>query len=467
MLLGSKDRGAKISREGARFQRVLAANGRRASLRCVRATSLERTVLDETRRALARGPGRVLLAVSGGRDSMALLDAALAVAPERVAAVATFDHGTGPAARRAVELVRRACDERAVALEHGGGIPVGTSEAEWRNARWAFLRRAAAKHGASVATAHTRDDHVETVLMRILRGSGARGLAGLHAESAVVRPFLALDRGTIRAFADRAGLEFVDDPSNESRRYLRNRIRLDLLPALERTHPALGAELVELSERAAEVRAALDAVAREVSTVTPDGRLTVAASEVAGYSRESLAALWPAVAARVGVALDRRGTERVVAFTIKGGIGRRIQVSGGWELFRSRERFELVRRPASSRREAELMGRGEVRFDGWRFAPGADRPDDPWTAVLPWPARTVIRGWRPGDRMVAAGSTQARRVKRFLSDARVSAAERARWPVVVSDGEVVWIPGVRRGSAATARPGRSEASYTCEFDGSE
>lgn len=424
-------------------------------------------MLDETRRALARRREPVVLAVSGGCDSMALLDAVQAVAPERIAAVATFDHGTGPAARRAVRRVRAECAKRGVRVEHGGGTDAGRSEAAWRDARWAFLRAVAAAHGAAVATAHTRDDHVETVLMRILRGSGARGLAGLHAESAVVRPFLALDRGTIRAFAVGRKVSFVDDPTNESRRYLRNRIRLDLLPALERVRPGFAAELAALSARAAAVRGALDAVAAEVSVVAEDGRLAVAAPQVAGYSRESLAALWPAMAARVGVALDRRGTERIVAFTMSGAVGGRVQVSGGWELYRSRDRFELVRRGPRAAREAVLAGGGAVRFDVWRFAPGTDRPGDPWTAVLPADATTVVRSWRPGDRMTAAGSTRARRVKRFLSDARVSTAERTRWPVVVSDGEVVWIPGVRRGSAATARPGRSEVSYTCDFDGGQ
>jgi tRNA(Ile)-lysidine synthase len=421
-------------------------------------------VLDETRRALARSTGPVVLAVSGGCDSMVLLHAALAVAPERVAAVATFDHGTGAAARRAVRLVRAECARLGVPLVHGGGGPIGRSEAEWRNARWAFLRGVAESRGARVATAHTRDDHVETVFMRVLRGSGARGLAGLHAESAVLRPFLALSRGTVRAFGTDMGVAFVDDPTNVSRRYLRNRVRLDLLPALRRVHPEMDRDLLELSERAALVRAELDRLARQVSVVKAPGRLAVAASDVAGYSRESLAALWPAMAARVGLALDRRGTERIVAFTIECGVGRRAQVAGGWELYRSHAWLELVRRAPDSACEAGLNGQREVRFDGWRFTRGPDRPHDPWTAVLPADAKTVVRTWQPGDRMVAAGSTQARRVKRFLSDARVSAAERARWPVVVSEGQVIWIPGVRRGSAATARPGRSEVSYMCELD---
>ena len=427
-------------------------------------TSVRHPVLRQTRRALAASGGPVVLAVSGGCDSMALLHAAVATARERVAAVATFDHGTGAAARRAVALVQAECAALGVPVVTGGGMPVGRTESAWREARWNFLRRVASTHGARVSTAHTRDDHVETVLMRVLRGSGARGLAGLHAESAVLRPFLALDRGTVRAFVVAQGIAFVDDPTNDSRRFLRNRVRLDLLPALRRAEPDIDATLLAVSLRAAEVRRRLDAWAAEVSTVNGDGRLAVAASGVAGYSRESLAALWPALAARVGVALDRRGTERLVSFTISSRVGGRVQVSGGWELDRQRDRFVLQRLVRTAPGECALAPDGEVRFEAWRFVPAPDRVDDPWTAVLPADATSVVRRWRAGDRMVAAGSPTARRVKRFLSDARVTGARRARWPVVVSNGEVVWIPGVRRSSAATARPGRSEVSYVCDFD---
>lgn len=435
-----------------------------ASFPRVRSSPLRHPVLRESRRALAATGGPVVLAVSGGCDSMALLYAAVAARRDRVAAVATFDHGTGAAARRAVALVRAECAALGVPLAVGGGMPVGRTESAWREARWAFLRGVAAAHGARVATAHTRDDHVETVLMRVLRGSGARGLAGLHAESAVLRPFLALDRGTVRAFVVAQGIAFTDDPTNDSRRFLRNRIRLDLLPALRRVAPDIDARLLAVSLRAAEVRGRLDALAAEVSTVNGDGRLDVAASGVAGYSRESLAALWPALAARVGVALDRRGTERLASFTINGRVGGRVQVSGGWELDRQRDRFVLQRMVQAAPGECALAPGGEVRFEAWRFTPAPDRVDDPWAAVLAADATSVVRRWRAGDRMVAAGSTKPRRVKRFLSDARVTGARRARWPVVVSNGEVVWIPGVRRSSAATARPGRSEVSYMCDVD---
>ncbi len=443
---------------------MLAAGPGGASFRKVRPSGRQPSVLRDTGRALASTSGPLVLAVSGGCDSMVLLHAVVAVDRHRVAAVATFDHGTGAAARDAAALVRAECAALRVPVLVGGGRPVRQTESAWREARWAFLRTVARAHDARVVTAHTRDDHLETVLMRVLRGSGARGLAGLNAESAVLRPFLAVDRGTIRAFAETRKLRFVDDPTNESRRYLRNRIRLDLLPALRRAAPDIDDALLEWSAEAAAVRSRLDALARVTSTVPEEGRLSVAAPAMGGYSRESLGALWPALAARVGVALDRRGTERVVSFTIRGRVGGRVQVSGGWEVHRGRDSFELRRSAHELVAELPLECGAEVRLGAWRFAPGAERADDPWTAVLPADTVSVVRPWRPGDRMVAAGNARARRVKRFLSDARVSGPHRSRWPVVVSGGEVVWIPGVRRGIAATARPGRSEVSYACEFD---
>ena len=395
---------------------------------------------------------------------MVLLHAAHRVSAGRVAAVATFDHGTGPAAHRAVELVQHEGARLGMEVVAGGGLPVGRTEAAWRDARWGFLRRIAKQRGARVVTAHTSDDQVETVLMRVLRGSGARGLAGLHAESAVVRPFLSVGRGTIRASAQEVGIRYLEDPTNESRRFLRNRIRLDLLPALRTVRPDIDDVLLDISWRAAGVRRGLDDAAREVAEVMTEGGVAVAAPELAGYSRESLAALWPAVAGLAGVALDRRGTERAASFTIRSRVGGRIQLSGGWELHRGRGRFSLRRAAAANVGEQRLDGGAPVWLAEWRFARGESRIDDLWTAVLPAGAEVVVRAWRPGDRMVPLGATRPRRVKRFLSDARIIGPERARWPVVVSNGEVVWIPGVRRSEAATARPGRSEVSYECEFN---
>ena len=424
------------------------------------------SVTAAVREALGAGCDRFVLAVSGGCDSMTLLHAAALVAPDRIAAVATFDHGTGTAASSAVDLVCREAGRLGFPAIRGGGPgrTLRATEAAWRGARWEFLRQVASRHGARTVTAHTRDDQVETVLMRILRGSGARGLAGLDAAGTVLRPFRALDRGTLRAYARATGVRFVDDPTNASPTYLRNRVRLHLLPALRIVRPGIEGELLAIADRAVRVRAGLDACASRLSSVRSDGSVVVAASSLRGYSRESLAALWPAVAARAGMALDRRGTERLVAFTISGSVGGRVPVSGRWELHRGRRSFEFRRATIETPWVGARLSGGVVEIGAWRFTPGRERPADPWTATLPPDVCCEVRRWRPGDRMIPAGSGSPRRVKRFLSDAGLCGVRRSEWPVVVADGRVIWIPGVRRSDAAIDRSGTRGVAYECEFN---
>jgi tRNA(Ile)-lysidine synthase len=297
--------------------------------------------------ALARAAGPVVLAVSGGADSMVLLHSVAAVASDRVAAVATFDHGTGAAARAAVALVH--------AMARGYGLDVTTdaappttrargTEAEWRAARWAFLRRVARERGATVATGHTRDDQIETVVIRVLRGAGARGLAGLDVDSDVVRPLLDVDRATARAYGRVHDLEWVEDPSNASRAHLRNRVRLELLPAMRAARPEIEGTMLALGARAAEWRRELEALVTARCPVrrTADG-MSVAVADLAQYDHHTVAVVWPVIAARAGVTLDRRGTSRLAAFTFNSKVGGTIQLSGGVEVVRSR--FLFVIRP--------------------------------------------------------------------------------------------------------------------------
>lgn len=428
------------------------------------------TRVDEAVSAALAGASRVVLAISGGRDSMVLLDAVARTHAALVARVATFDHGTGEAATRAAALVERRARELGFPVRVGHADGSVNSEAAWREARWRFLRDVARAEGAVVATAHTRDDQVETVLMRALRGAGARGLAGLYAAGDVLRPLLQLSRTDVAAYARARRVEWVDDPSNESRRYLRNRVRLDLLPALERAHPGFSEELLDLARRAATLRADVERyVTAELAPSIRDGTLTVARASLLGYDEEGLRLLWPALAGLLGLALDRRGTERAAEFTSEGKNGGRIQFSGGYEAVLHRGHLVLRRANVSGGREgATPLGR-ELSLSGWRFcrveeANGGASPLDLWTAHLPVDAALRVRSWRPGDRMTPLGATTPRRVKGLLRDAGIDAASRAGWPVVLAEDEIVWIPGVRRSSAATARSGRPVALYLCERD---
>jgi tRNA(Ile)-lysidine synthase len=420
----------------------------------------------------------MLLAVSGGLDSMVLLHAMAAVARSKIAAVATMDHGTGPAATAAAALVART----AAAL----GLPVimerlgppdraaDASEAMWRRERYRFLRAAATSIGARIVTAHTEDDHLETVLMRVLRGSGARGLAGLHAPSDIVRPFLAVRREALESYARCAGLHWIEDPSNRSPRFFRNRVRHDLLPALRRVDPSIDSTLLDLSRRAAEWRASVEAFVDEHVRPRRVGTrgLAVGAAELSDHDRDSLGVLWGSLAGRVGLALDRRGTERLTAFTRSLSACGSVPLSGGWRLDARQGAYVLQPSPLESDAPASLPADGDLRWGGFRFrvAHGPQAPanepgkGDSWRASFPLTEHPLVRAWGAGDRLGIAGGQPRRRVKRYLSEAGVRGLDRAGWPVVVARGgdDVVWIPGVRRSDAATARSGRPVRHYICE-----
>jgi len=290
--------------------------------------------------------GRAVLAISGGLDSMVLLSAAarLPWRTKRNITVATFDHGTGTAANRAASLVARQAFRLGFLCVSGRASSVGRREEEWRRARWAFLGQVAETREARVVTAHTLDDQIETVFMRILRDAGPRGLAGLYAESNIIRPFLNVYRATLAAYADKNRVQFVQDPSNFDRKHLRNRVRLDILPSIARYNPDFPSQLLSLAREAAEWRRSLDDILPSIDAAEEgDGALRVSRSSLAGYDAESLRVLWPALAARARVVMDRRGTHRAAEFTIRGATGGAIQLSGGVEIVMRRDHLLLRR----------------------------------------------------------------------------------------------------------------------------
>ena len=295
--------------------------------------------------------GSAVLAVSGGRDSIALLHAAARTVKDRIAAVATFDHGSGNEARMAADLVVAVAERLGVRCVRGRAPnDIERTEAGWRAARWRFLRSVADVSGrCPIVTAHTLDDQVETVFIRAMRQAGARGLAALDIEGGdVIRPWIRTSRESVARYAHRWRLKHVEDPTNTSRAFLRNRVRHDLLPALRAVHPEIDRELIAIGVKAAAWRRQVEdlVVVAFPLRIEADG-VSVAAHDLAGYDAASLAIIWPVIAARARVTLDRRGTARVTEFTCHARLGAVIQVSGGFEVQRSRFSF-VVRRPGYS-----------------------------------------------------------------------------------------------------------------------
>ncbi|MFZ5897182.1 MAG: tRNA lysidine(34) synthetase TilS [Myxococcota bacterium] len=217
------------------------------------------TVLTLCRRALldevegVRG-ARFLVAVSGGIDSIVLLHVLARLAPELGFELCAHgvDHGLRAAATTELDLAESFAARLGVpfsrsqlALAAGGNL-----QARARAARYTALRAAAAQVGAShVATAHHADDRAETVLLRLLRGGSARALGVLPVQSGdLVRPLIRARRAAIVAHARRHALVFADDPSNRDPRFLRTRVRHELLPLLEVLSPGIVDNLTALAD---------------------------------------------------------------------------------------------------------------------------------------------------------------------------------------------------------------------------
>lgn len=319
----------------------------------------EAAVLRDTASALGSAD-RVVLAVSGGLDSMVLMHAARSACSDRPKSilVATFDHRSGSHSAAATKFVERHAAKLGLKCVVGRATQPLCREHEWREARWNFLRATALKFHGTVATAHTMDDQVETVFMRILRDAGPRGLAGLYAESEVLRPLLRLRRADLAAYANEHGVKCVDDPSNESRAHLRNRVRHEILPAISRLNPDFPADLLSIAKASAGWRNEMASAVEKIGTPASHGGLRVARADLVGYDEESLRTLWPAVAAKAGVVMDRRGTHRLAEFTMKGHTGNAIQLSGGIEVRMFRDHLLIQRWDA---RRVEMIRKARLR----------------------------------------------------------------------------------------------------------
>ena len=219
----------------------------------------------DRRGVIARGE-HVLIACSGGPDSTALLDALARLAPPRAwhLSVVHVDHGLRSGSAVEAGLVARLAADRglafrAVSIQVAAG---GSLQDRARTARHAALRAEAARVGAGmIALGHTADDQAETVLMRMLSGASPAGLPAMaERERGLVRPLLRVWREATIAYCAALGIELLDDPSNSDPRYLRSRVRHEVIPALEAVFPRARRRLVVLAERQRRLLASLSTV---------------------------------------------------------------------------------------------------------------------------------------------------------------------------------------------------------------
>ncbi len=415
---------------------------------------------------VAGAEAHVLAAVSGGVDSVVLLHLLRFAAAETGVAVsaAHFDHAMRPDSAADARWVAGLCRAWGVPILSARSDEVLAGEAAARDARYRFLREAQAQAGAThLATGHHADDQAETVLFRVLRGTGPAGLAGIppRGDAGLVRPLLPFWRAEIRRYARAHGLAWREDPTNASGELARNRLRRQVLPMLERTvAPGARRALARLAELAREDEAAWEALLRkEMDEVAheDEGALVLVRDRLAGYDSAVAARVLRGVLRRRGIVLDRTGTRSALQFITAAPSGRTLELPGGAVL---RTEFGAVRveraadppppdRPLAVEGE---RGEGALRLAGrelraaWTTGDGAGADTGDGTVSLPAEGLRLpllLRGWMPGDRVRTPGGTKS--LKKLFGERRVPRRERHRTPVLAdAGGRVLWVAGLAR-----------------------
>ncbi|MBA3258923.1 MAG: tRNA lysidine(34) synthetase TilS [Gemmatimonadales bacterium] len=421
--------------------------------------------------------GRALVAVSGGPDSVALLDLLLRCADRhRLEPIAAHvDHGIHPDSARVAERLRDYAGERGILWESVAlGLGAGSGETEARLARYAWLAATRLRLGAAtVFTAHHADDQVETVLMRALAGSGPAGLAGMRAVSGwLVRPLLPFRREMLLRYVRERSLPVWIDPANADPAHLRSWLRVELLPFLRRRVAAVDDRLLRAGRQAARGRDAWDAALDRLPELDPradDGGISVAGAPLGGYDSALAESVIMALARRAGCPLGPTRAARVLALVARGTSGAHVPLGGGWRAELSFGRLRLAR-IADSTRDAPWMldgNAGEGAWGRWRLRWRPERAPERQerAAFVAWftPDPLLVRGWSPGDRVRPLAGAGRRLVVRCFQDARVPRRRREEWPVVAAKAAIVWIPGVCRSDALLPSGGAEALRVDAEY----
>jgi tRNA(Ile)-lysidine synthase len=427
--------------------------------------------------ALTLPPGSALVAVSGGPDSVALLD--LLVQTTSIhglsLVVAHVDHGIHPDSTRVAEQVKALAGRYGLPIEIGRlALGPDAGETAARAGRYAWLEEVRARLGAGVIfTAHHADDQVETVLMRVLAGSGPAGLAGMAPiKGRLVRPLLTVSSAQLLQHVQQAGLETWIDPANSDPRHLRSWIRTSLLPGLRERLPMVDASIHRLSRQASRDRAAWDAVLDLLPGLdlsTESEGISVAASSLGGYDSPLDQGVILAVARRVGCQLGPARIARVLALLKAGTSGAWVPLGGDWVAELAFGRLRIARAAsAPGSGQWHLQGqRGEGAWGRWgfRWSPAiapAHQTRDGMSAWFTFEGMTV-RGWLPGEKLKPLGGSGRRLIVRCFQERRVPRSRRASWPVLAQNKEIIWIPGVCRSDALLPAEGTEALRVDAEY----
>jgi tRNA(Ile)-lysidine synthase len=419
-------------------------------------------------------PGaRVIVAVSGGADSVCLLHVLKELFPDRLAGIGHFNHKwRAEASDEDERFVAQLAQQFGLPFQRAEASPMpGNKEQNARRARLAFFSGL----GSTVAVGHTRDDQAETVLFRFLRGSGLAGLSGIAPNAnGLIRPLLEITRAEIEQFLRARNIPWREDSSNADRTFARNRIRHDLLPQLARDwNPQITSALANLADLSYEEEQYWQSQLDQVTLIHTGDAIELDASLLGGASFSLQRRLQPASGNPLPPAAARRLIRRAIHLA-KGDL-RQID-------------FDHIEAVLNLRRRVHLPGLTVTRsFDWIRFSPSAD-PLPPVPRQITPPGKfpspdgqteicvdlaqdeacdtlkveacqicspLELRGWRPGDHYRPQGHSRDQKIQEMFQKARVASWRRASWPILTSRDKILWARqfGVAEGLAEVLRIG--------------
>ena len=427
-----------------------------------------------SRYGMIRSGDRVVVAVSGGPDSVCLLDILNSLRDELEIelVVAHYDHGLRPGEdeneTRFVEALAGSLGLPFDMQKAGVGLEMpGPVEERARYARYCFFNEIKEKHLAQkIATGHNLNDQSETVLMRLLRGSGVTGLAGIPPvrDDRIIRPLIDITRDEIMSHIESKSLKYVTDSSNSETHFLRNRIRLEVLPQLKEIQP----QVIELLGRTAGIMRRDDEWMEEearawiitAAEIREHGEVLIPLSL---FKPLSEALKYRVIRRTLGMAgetlrrISLTHIEDILSLSTGEKPQARLNLPNGLIVRRIYDKLVFNRGEGRVFDEFSYTLKGRGRF--YLEAPECtitieekekvelpDKHASPWTAFLNADRMTfplVVRNFRPGDRFVPFGMSGHKKLKNFFIDLKIPAEDRARIPILTHNNDPVWVCGLR------------------------
>ena len=424
-------------------------------------------------------PKCLMLALSGGADSVALLLLLTALRDRGTLALyaAHVHHGLRAASDEDEAFVRQLCEERRVPLRvYHLQPPAGAGEDWARRERFARLREASeAEGGIPVALAHHRDDQAETLLLHLMRGAGLDGLGGMTRETnigelTVIRPLLAFSRQELRDILAANGQTWREDESNVADTYLRNRVRHQLLPLMNSMSAGCAARIARTAELLSEDEETLNALALRELPAPGERHLSRKALNALpkGLQTRTLRMLWMREA---GNTMDERALSadqtEALAVLISAAVGSRCNLPGGWHGYTGWQAVHLVppKQPESTQPVPLSEHAKSWRLGEWTLQalPSEGTPGDGrHCQEIPagWLKGCVLRTRETGDWIRPFGSPGRKSLQDYLTDRHVDAPFRDRVPLLCRGHEVLLAGGVGAGDVPPYNPDATNIRLT-------